>query len=78
MESKMLKNVGRADRLVRLGLGIGLIVIGLGAVGGTAGLVVAGLAAIPLFTAAVGWCPLYSLFGVGTCAVDRHAGGGAR
>lgn len=70
----MLKNVGSADRLVRLGLGIGLIVIGLGAVGGAPGIVLAGLAAIPLFTAAVGWCPLYSLFGVGTCPVERHAG----
>lgn len=78
MESKMLKNVGNADRLLRIGLGIGLIVIGLGAVGGTAGLALAGLAAIPLFTAAVGWCPLYSLFGVGTCPVDRHAGRAAR
>ena len=77
MESKG-KNVGHADRLVRLGLGIGLVVIGLGVVGGTAGFALAGLSAVPFLTAAAGWCPLYSLFGVGTCPVQRHGSGGAR
>lgn len=26
---------------------------------------------IPLFTGAVGWCPLYSVFGLSTCPMKR-------
>lgn len=56
-------NASGLDRVIRALLGLGLI-----------SLVYFGpqtpwgwLGIIPLFTAAVGWCPLYQLFGITTC-----------
>ncbi|MBC8384449.1 MAG: DUF2892 domain-containing protein [Candidatus Cloacimonetes bacterium] len=55
-------NVGKSDRIVRVILGIGIIAGGFyfqswwGAIG-----------AIPVFTAAIGWCPVYLLFGISSC-----------
>lgn len=53
----MKENLSRTDRLVRVFLGLGIVLIGLlvGSWWGAIGL-------IPLATAAIGWCPLYSLF----------------
>ncbi|MEX2375988.1 MAG: DUF2892 domain-containing protein [Dehalococcoidia bacterium] len=67
----MSRNVGTADRLVRVALGIALLAVGLGVVGGTAGTVIAAISAVPFVTAAIGWCPLYSLLGVRTCPLQR-------
>ncbi len=58
---KMKANIGSADRIIRLILGIIIILLGLyfknwwGAVG-----------IILLFTATVKWCPLYLPFGIST------------
>ncbi|MBI4914698.1 MAG: DUF2892 domain-containing protein [Acidobacteria bacterium] len=58
----MVKNVGSADRVVRVVLGLAIIAVGLytkswwGAVG-----------VVPLLTAAIGWCPAYLPFGITTC-----------
>ena len=57
------KNVGDLDRAFRFILGIGLIAlvfVGPQTVWGWVG-------AIPLLTAFVGSCPLYSLIGVNSC-----------
>ena len=57
------KNVGNTDRAVRIILGIGLIAlvfVGPQTVWGWIGV-------IPLLTAFVGSCPLYSLLGVNSC-----------
>lgn len=57
------KNVGDMDRAFRFILGIGLIAlvfVGPQTVWGWVG-------AIPLLTAFVGSCPLYSLIGVNSC-----------
>ncbi len=57
----MKANIGSADRIIRLILGIVIILLGLyfknwwGAVG-----------IILLFTATVKWCPLYLPFGIST------------
>jgi len=54
------KNIGRADRIVRILVGLGLIAlvfIGPETPWGWLGLV-------PLLTALVGTCPLYSIFGI--------------
>lgn len=63
----MTKNVGSADRIVRIVLGLGLLslLFLLEAPMKYVGLI--GL--VPLFTASMGWCPLYSLFGMNTCKV---------
>ena len=54
------KNIGRADRIIRILVGLGLIAlvfIGPKTPWGWIGLV-------PLLTALVGTCPLYSIFGI--------------
>ena len=56
-------NIGAVDRVIRAVLGIGLlslVFIGPHTPWGWVGL-------IPLTTAAIGWCPAYTLFGLKTC-----------
>ena len=69
----MKRNVGTADRIVRLILMVAFIAIGI-AVGGALGIVFFVLAAVMLLTAVVGTCPLYAPFGISTCSTK---GGGA-
>lgn len=59
----MNRNVGGADRIVRVILGLAIIGWGVAAQSwwGAIGVV-------PVFTAAVGWCPAYLPFGISTCA----------
>ena len=59
---KMKINVGSTDRILRLLIGIGIISLGivyqswLGVIG-----------IIPIVTAFVRWCPIYSMFSLNTC-----------
>jgi hypothetical protein len=73
--SKLLpRNEGTVDRVVRVVLGLGLL--SLLAVGPVPGWGLAGLIGIvPLATAALGSCPLYTLFGLSTCPVKAGQGG---
>lgn len=66
----MERNVSGFDRVVRVIVAI-LAVVGAAAVGfGSLGAwVLLVLAGIMLVTAAVGFCPLYRLFGISTCKV---------
>lgn len=58
----MKKNVGSIDKVVRVILGLVIIALGIlnqswwGLVG-----------VLPIFTAALGWCPAYLPFGISTC-----------
>lgn len=58
----MIQNVGSIDRTLRVVVGLALIAWGvmaqnwIGAIG-----------IVPLFTAAIGWCPAYLPFGMSTC-----------
>ncbi len=58
----MNANIGSADRIIRIVLGVLIIGIGIyfkswwGAIG-----------IIPLATALIRWCPLYLPFGISTC-----------
>lgn len=72
--SKLLpRNEGTVDRVVRVVLGLGLL--SLLAVGPVPGWGLAGLIGIvPLATAALGSCPLYTLFGISTCPVKAGQG----
>ncbi len=60
-------NVGTVDRTLRIVLGLAIIAAGVyfqswwGAVG-----------IIPLFTAVVRWCPLYSIIGLSTCSTEQQ------
>ena len=61
----MTRNVGTADRIVRLIIGVGI----LGLYGALAApwryLALVGL--VPLGTALTGNCPIYSMLGISTC-----------
>ena len=58
----MKANVGSTDRIIRIIIGIVIIAIGVnyqswwGAIG-----------IVPIFTALIGWCPLYVPFGISSC-----------
>ncbi len=58
------KNMGSADRLIRFAIGALLIVL---ALTGTIGLW-GWLGLIPVATAALNFCPAYTLFGIKTCS----------
>jgi hypothetical protein len=59
-------NVGTIDRIIRILAGLIFIALGIylnswwGAIG-----------IIPLFTAAIGWCPLYIPFGFSSCSTKK-------
>ena len=63
----MKTNVGGIDRILRIV--IGLVLIGLAATG-TIG-VWGWIGVVPLATAAMGFCPLYTMLGFSTCPVKR-------
>ena len=62
----MKRNVGTADRIVRIV--IGLAIIGAGIVYGSWW---GAIGIVPLATGLVGYCGLYSVFGMSTCPVER-------
>ena len=55
-------NIGKTDRIIRALIGLIVIAVGVylkswwGAIG-----------LVPLFTAVISWCGLYTLFGMSTC-----------
>ncbi|MGX9459874.1 YgaP family membrane protein [Shewanella sp. A14] len=59
-------NIGKTDRIIRVILGVCVIAVGVyyqswwGAVG-----------IIPIFTAAIGWCPAYVPFGISSCKTEK-------
>ena len=57
----MSKNVGSADRNIRIGLGVVIIILGV-ALQSWWGLI--GL--VPLLTAGMSFCPLYAVLGMST------------
>ena len=65
----MKKNMGTADRVIRL---IIAAVIGVlyysGTITGTLGIVLLVLAGVFVLTSFVSFCPLYTPFGISTCA----------
>ena len=68
----MQKNVGGIDRAIRAVVGIALLAAYfLGAVQGTLGIVALVVGVVMLGTAALGWCPPYSLLGINTCGVKQ-------
>ena len=64
----MQLNMGRADRIIRVIIGLGICAIGLYSKSwwGIIGIV-------PLITAAIGWCPAYYPFGISTtCKLKKQ------
>jgi len=65
----MTKNVGTADRAIRIVAGVALMAL---AATGTVG-AWGWLGIVPLATGLIGWCPPYSIFGINTCGVRAKA-----
>ena len=65
----MLKNVGALDRGIRVVLGLGLLSLLFIRQDTSRWFGLVGL--IPLFTAYLSWCPLYTVLGVGTCKKEQ-------
>lgn len=61
----MKANVGSVDRILRVVIGIGLLVLFFVLDAPLKYLGLIGL--VPLATAALNWCPLYTLLGINTC-----------
>lgn len=69
----MQRNEGIADRAVRVVIAVAAAIAAmLVGAGSVVGIVLLAVAAIMLVTAAVGFCPLYRIFGVSTCAVKTR------
>jgi hypothetical protein len=67
MHHMLAKNVGSIDRILRIVVGLGLIslvFVGPQTPWGWVGIV-------PLLTAFIGFCPLYTLIGIRTCPVGQ-------
>jgi hypothetical protein len=68
----MKKNMGSADRIVRILIALlAAYLYYAGIVTGTWGIVLIVVSVIFLLTSAVGFCPLYAVFGIRTCPVKK-------
>lgn len=61
----MKKNLGNADRIIRLCIaGVLALLWFQNIITGTWGIVALAVAAVFVITSFVGWCPLYAMFGI--------------
>jgi len=68
----MKKNVGNADRLVRVLVAAIIATLYLtNVISGTVGLVLLVLAGIFVATSLISFCPLYAIFGISSCPVKQ-------
>lgn len=65
---KIVKNIGNIDKKLRLVIGFLLIVYGV-----YFNSWVGFIALVPILTATMNICPLYSLLGLSTCPMEKHA-----
>jgi hypothetical protein len=63
----MQANVGTVDRVVRVVAGVALIGLTLAGTIGPWGWI----GVVPIATAAMGYCPAYSIFGIRTCPMAK-------
>lgn len=66
----MQKNVGTADRAIRIIIGVALLSLVFTRQDNLRWLGLIGL--VPLLTAFVSWCPLYTLLGIKTCPMVKQ------
>ena len=70
----MKKNMGNADRIIRLLLAVVLIYLySSDTVTGLTGIILFILGAVFIVTSIFGYCPLYSLLGIKRCHTDKHS-----
>lgn len=63
----MTANMGTVDRVLRIVVGLALIGAALGVYGPAYQSVWGWIGIVPLATAVVSWCPLYTILGIRTC-----------
>jgi len=68
----MKKNMGSADRIIRVLLAIVAAVLYFtGTISGTVGIILLVLAGVFVLTSLISFCPLYAPFGLKTCPVQE-------
>ncbi len=68
----MRKNVGTADKVIRIVLGLILLILAFTvSVGQPVKVIFIVIGIIALLTAIAGFCPLYALLGINTCKVKN-------
>lgn len=68
----MKKNMGSADRIVRILIALlAAYLYYAGIVTGTLGIVLVVVAVVFLLTSFVNFCPLYAVFGINTCPTKK-------
>jgi hypothetical protein len=65
----MQKNVGTADKVIRIIIGLGLLSLVFTRQDSSRWIGLIGL--VPLLTVAMSWCPLYTLLGIKTNSVSK-------
>ncbi len=65
----MKTNVGGIDKVVRIVAGIALLSLFFLLEGGMKYLGLIGI--VPIATALIGWCPLYTVLGINTCPLKK-------
>jgi len=69
----MKKNMGGADRIIRLVVAaIVAVLFFTGVIQGALAYVLIGLAAIFVLTSVISFCPLYTIVGLNTCKVKQN------
>ena len=69
----MKKNMGKADRIIRLIIAAIIVTLYFtNVITGTLGIVLLVLAGVFVLTSFVSFCPLYAPFGLSTCAVKEE------
>ena len=68
----MKKNMGMADRVIRVIIAALVVVLYLtNVLTGIWGIVLLMLAGVLVLTSLMGFCPIYTIFGINTCATDK-------
>ncbi|WP_339629937.1 DUF2892 domain-containing protein [uncultured Maribacter sp.] len=68
----MKKNMGSTDRFIRIFIAVALLTtFYTDTVTGTLGYVLAAIAGILILTTFISFCPLYTLFGINTCKINK-------
>ena len=69
----MKKNMGSADRAIRVLIAAVIATLYfMNVITGTLGIILLVLAGVFVVTSLVSFCPLYSIFGMSTCAVKKQ------
>jgi hypothetical protein len=68
----MKKNMGSTDRFIRIFIAVALLTtFYTDTVTGTLGYILAAVAGVLILTTFVSFCPLYTLFGMNTCKIQK-------